>query len=195
MPTPADPTRLGMALAYADEAHQHQTRKITGIPYVSHLLGVASLALEFGATEDEAIAALLHDVAEDQGGTARLVEVSARFGPEVARIVAFCSDSLDTNPALKAPWRERKQRHLAHLAEADASVRLVVACDKLHNIQNLLRDLRTRGPAIWLHFKSKPQDQLWYYQAVLDALRAAEDRPFIDELAWAFGRLKAHIPD
>lgn len=163
------------------------------MPYLAHLLGVASLALEFGATEDEAIAALLHDVAEDQGGFARLEDVQSRFGLEVARIVEACSDSLSSDPDQKAPWRERKLHHLERLATADASVRLVTACDKLHNLQNLLRDLRHRGPGIWVHFKSRPEDQLWYYQSVLKALGSQDDSPLLLDLAAAVEALRSFV--
>lgn len=190
MEGPLHSTRFGQALAYATEAHGGQTRKISGVPYVAHLLGVASLALEFGATEDEAVAALLHDVVEDQGGLSRLEDVKTRFGIEVARLVEACSDSLSSDPDQKAPWRERKVHHLERLAKADASVRLVTACDKLHNLQNILRDLRHRGVAIWAHFKSRPEDQVWYYESVLGALEAAEARPFIQDLWDAVSALR-----
>ncbi len=193
MDTPLHPTRFGQALAYATQAHAGQARKISGVPYVAHLLGVASLALEYGATADEAIASLLHDVVEDQGGLARLEDVQGRFGIEVARLVEACSDSLSADPDQKAPWRVRKLHHLERLETADASVRLVTACDKLHNLQNLLRDLRHRGPGVWEHFKSRPGDQLWYYRSVLEALRHQDQRPYILELSSAVEALERAI--
>ncbi|MHC4178510.1 MAG: HD domain-containing protein, partial [Planctomycetota bacterium] len=122
--------RFSQALVYAAALHADQRRKISGEPYLAHLLGVASIALQHGADENEAIAALLHDAIEDQGGPAAREEIRRRFGREVAEIVAGCSDA-DTVP--KPPWRHRKQAHLDNLRHAPASVRLVSAADKLHN--------------------------------------------------------------
>ena len=137
-------SRFSQALVYAADAHKEQTRKGTSVPYVAHVLAVAALALENGANEDEAIAALLHDTVEDCGGLPRLRDVRERFGEAVADIVMGCSDSTETP---KPPWRERKETYLHDLDEASPSVLLVSACDKLHNVRSLLdlRSQRRRG--------------------------------------------------
>ncbi|HEY0079964.1 MAG TPA: HD domain-containing protein [Pyrinomonadaceae bacterium] len=173
-------SRFEDALVYATRLHAAQVRKGSGVPYVAHLLGVASLALEHGADEDEAVAALLHDAVEDQGGAPRLEEIRARFGERVARIVAGCTDA-DTIP--KPPWRERKEQYIAHLAEADASVRLVSAADKLHNARAILSDYRTQGETLWPRFKGGRDGTLWYYRALVEAFRAFGPTPLTDELA------------
>ena len=152
--TPTMPTRLSRrfeaALLLATRLHATQTRKGGRIPYVSHLLGVASLALEHGGDEDVAIAALLHDAVEDQGGRPTLARIRRRFGARVAEIVEGCTDA-DTVP--KPEWRTRKERYLRHLDTASAEVRLVSACDKLHNARAILFDYRVHGEALWKRFK------------------------------------------
>src|ERR1051325_12202408 len=127
-------SRFEDALSFAARLHSGQLRKGTAIPYVSHLLAVASVALEHGADEDEAIAALLHDAVEDQGGAPTREEIRRRFGDRVVEIVDGCTDA-ETVP--KPPWRERKERYIAHVAEASPSVRLVSASDKLHNARSI----------------------------------------------------------
>ena len=138
----ASAQRYGKALAYAAEKHAGQKRKGTTIPYISHPLGVASLVLEYGGSEDEVIAALLHDVPEDCGGQEVLDEIRQKFGMGAAAIVEGCSDTLESP---KPKWRPRKEAHIAHLQTAHRSVRLVAAADKLHNALSILRDYRTRG--------------------------------------------------
>lgn len=184
--------RFDDALAYASAAHRHQVRKSTAIPYVSHLLAVAARVIEEGGDEDEAIAALLHDVVEDQGGKARLADVAARFGERVAAIVAGASD---TAQMPKPPWRERKQRYLAHLADPSTSrsVLLVSAADKLHNARSILRDLRTEGPAIWSRFNAGPDDQLWYYRELRDVFGRRLPGVLADELREVVAELEAAI--
>jgi (p)ppGpp synthase/HD superfamily hydrolase len=162
--------RLEAALAYAHQVHQHQRRKGTGIPYIAHILGVTALAIEYGATEDEAIGALLHDAAEDGGGEATLAEIRARFGDVVADIVLGCSDSLVEDPEDKLPWRERKQNYLAHLEKATSSVLLVSAADKLHNVRSIVRDYREHGEEVWTRFQGRRDGTLWYYETVADTL-------------------------
>jgi GTP pyrophosphokinase len=162
--------RFESALAFAHRVHQGQRRKGTGIPYVAHVLGVAVLALEYGATEDEAIGALLHDAAEDGGGEAMLAEIRAQFGDEVADIVLGCSDSLTADPADKAPWRERKEAYLGHLETASPSVCLVSAADKLHNVRAIRRAYRADGDQVWERFQGRRDGTLWYYEAVSAAL-------------------------
>ncbi|MBA2742843.1 MAG: HD domain-containing protein [Chthoniobacterales bacterium] len=161
-------TRFEHALAYAARAHCDQQRKATGIPYISHILGVTAIALEHGASEDEAIAALLHDVVEDCGGADRLRDVREQFGDEVAKIVEGCTD---TDQVPKPPWRERKEAYIAHLSQAVASTRLVSASDKLHNASAIVRDLRKQGQVVWERFKGGKDGTLWYYRALVTAFR------------------------
>lgn len=157
------------ALKVAARLHATQRRKGSGVPYISHLLGTCAIALEYGADEDEAIAALLHDAIEDVQPTDMARRAVAEFGPRVLAIVEACSDA-DTHP--KPPWRERKERYIAHLAEADASVLLVSAADKLHNARSILADLRRSGADIWSRFKAGRDESIWYHQAVTDAIAA-----------------------
>lgn len=162
--------RFTEAVNYARRMHDGSVRKGTGIPYLSHPLAVASLVLEAGGDEDQAIAALLHDVAEDCGGEARLVEITEMFGPRVAHIVRGCSDSLTADPNEKAPWRQRKEEHLAHLREADADIVIVTAADKLHNARSILADVELHGLATLSRFNADPEGIAWYYSSMLDAL-------------------------
>jgi (p)ppGpp synthase/HD superfamily hydrolase len=161
-----------LIVLYATHVHGGQVRKGTSTPYVAHLLAVAATVLEYGGDEDLAIAALLHDSAEDQGGEARLEDVRNRFGKRVARIVEACSDSL-ANTAKgepKADWLERKKAYLAHLQKADDDILRVSLADKVHNARAILRDLRKRdvGEVVWTRF-SQPKDQtLWYYRSLAD---------------------------
>ena len=172
--------RFSEALTFAAALHRDQTRKVSGEPYMAHLLGVASIALQFGADEDEAIAALLHDAIEDQGGPTAREEIHRRFGPRVTTIVEGCSDT-DQTP--KPPWRERKEAYLAHLAQASASDRLISACDKLHNMRSLLTDYRRLGDDLWQHFRGGRDGTLWYYRTLADEFRKRSVRPLlVDEL-------------
>ena len=164
-------SHLEEALVFAAQKHKDQTRKGTAIPYISHLLQVSGIALENGADEDEAIAALLHDVMEDQDVTEQ--ELTARFGPAVAAIVAGCSDSASTD---KAPWRERKEAYIAHVLNASPSVRLVSSCDKLHNARAILADYQELGETLWGRFNAGPADILWYYQSLAGAFQEAQER-------------------
>ncbi len=171
--------RFTEALIYATELHAHQTRKGSKIPYISHLLGVASIALEYGAEEDEAIAALLHDAIEDQGGLPIRAEIRLRFGERVTEIVDGCTDT-DTTP--KPPWEERKKAYIARIADASPSVRLVSAADKLHNIRSILKDYRMQGNVLWDLFKGGKQGTLWYYRSLVTAFRQADSTPIVIEL-------------
>ena len=179
--------RFTEALTFAAMLHGDQCRKGTGIPYLSHLLAVAAAVLENGGSEDEAVAALLHDSVEDRadrfGGSANLLAtIQGRFGERVAEIVKGCSDS-ETIP--KPPWRERKERYLAHLAEADRSVLLVSAADKLHNARRILTDYRQLGEALWPRFNAPGRDILWYYASLVEAYRGSPLSPslLVEELA------------
>lgn len=171
--------RFTEALTYATELHAKQIRKGSGVPYISHLLGVASIALEHGANEDEAIAALLHDAIEDQGGAATREEICRRFGDIVTEIVDGCTDT-DITP--KPPWRQRKETYIAHIPTASASVRLVSCADKLHNARSILNDYRILGDSLWERFKGGKEGTLWYYRSMVEAFRIAGSTPLVEEL-------------
>ena len=162
--------RMLDALQVAARLHATQARKGTEIPYLSHLLGACSIAMEFGANEDQAIAALLHDAIEDVEPVELAREEVGKFGEEVLRIVEACTQS-DADPT--ATWRSRREAYVAHLREADAAVLLVSASDKLHNARTIVTDLHRVGPDIWTRFrKASRDDSLWYYRALADAFRA-----------------------
>lgn len=167
-------TRFEAALALAARLHADQVRKGTRIPYIAHLLSVAGIALDYGADEDEAIAALLHDAVEDQGGTEILDRIRGRFGSGVAEIVLACSDTTETP---KPPWCERKQAYVAHIATASPSARLVSAADKLHNARSILAEFDALEGEEWKRFTGGRDGTLWYYRALVDAFRAADDGP------------------
>ncbi len=173
------------ASAYAADAHREDLRKDTTIPYLSHLWSVAALVLEHGGDDEQVAAALLHDVAEDHGGAAKIDEIRENFGAEVARLVEALSDSLvDTHAGETKPeWRERKQRYLKHLEDVDGRVALVSACDKLHNARAIVADLRVVGPDVWQRFTVKdPADHRWYYGSLRTALHGKIPDPLADEL-------------
>ena len=155
--------RFDEALAYASRLHRDQRRKGTDIPYISHLMSVAALVLEHGGDEDQAIAALLHDAVEDQGGEPILEEIRLRYGDGVAKIVADCSDAWEEP---KPPWRERKEAYLAKLPEKDAASLLVSLADKTHNARAILNDLRQIGDDIWDRFNGGKDGTIWYYEAL-----------------------------
>jgi (p)ppGpp synthase/HD superfamily hydrolase len=171
--------RFTAALTLACELHRSQARKGTQIPYVSHLLGVASLALEHGADEDEAIAAVLHDAVEDQGGQATAASIRERFGDRVTEIVLACTDT-DVTP--KPPWRQRKEAYVAHIRGATPSARLVSACDKLHNARAILGDYRELGDELWSRFSGGREGTLWYYRALVSAFSAHGPSRVVAEL-------------
>lgn len=172
--------RFEEALQYAVQAHTGQLRKGTSIPYISHLLMVTAIALEHGADEDEAIAALLHDAVEDAGGEARRRDIESRFGSRVADIVQGCTDA-DGVP--KPPWKNRKQDYLSHLeAEQNESVLLVSAADKVANVRSILNDYRQLGEALWPRFNGGREGSLWYYRALADLFSQKRPRPLVDEL-------------
>ncbi len=171
--------RFDQALHYAALIHAGQIRKGTGAPYIAHLLGVASIALEYGADEDQAIAALLHDAAEDAGGRTRLDDIAARFGTDVASIVAGCTDTMQTP---KPPWRERKEKYLADLHKASPRVQLVSAADKLHNARSLLQLYRLHGEQAWSAFAGGRAGTLWYYRALVETFRRGGTNELVEEL-------------
>jgi GTP pyrophosphokinase len=171
--------RFERALVFAAQLHRDQRRKGSGVPYVSHLLAVCELTLEYGGDEDEAIAALLHDAIEDQGGAIARAEILRQFGPRVTEIVDGCTDT-DESP--KPAWLPRKELYIRHVAEASASVRLVSACDKLHNARSLVMDYRIMGEDLWSRFTGRRDGTLWYYRSMVDALRSAGSSPVVEEL-------------
>lgn len=179
--------RFERAFLFAAEKHAGQTRKTTTVPYIAHLMGVASLALEYGGDEDLAIAALLHDVVEDCGGAAVLKEVKRRFGSRVAKIVDGCTDSYGEP---KPPWRERKENYLRHLKSADAGTRLVSAADKLNNVRSILSDYREVGESIWERFKGGREGTLWYYRALLDEFQRGKMNRLLREFEIAVLQLE-----
>jgi GTP pyrophosphokinase len=179
--------RFLRAFHFAAEKHAGQSRKASTIPYIAHLMGVASLVLEFGGDEDLAIAALLHDVVEDCGGVPMLKEVRRRFGTHVAKIVDGCTDS-DTEP--KPPWRARKEAYIRHLQSADAGTRLVSAADKLNNVRSILSDYREVGESIWGRFNGGREGTLWYYRALLKEFLRGKPSRLIRELELAVRELE-----
>jgi (p)ppGpp synthase/HD superfamily hydrolase len=179
--------RFDRALLYATHVHGGQVRKKTTVPYVAHLLAVAATVLEYGGDEDMAIGALLHDAAEDQGGSARLADIRNRFGDRVANFVGACSDSLANTDAgeKKTGWQERKEKYLAHLLEMDADTLLISLADKVHNARSILRDLRKAdvGAAVWSRFSASREDTLWYYDQLAKVFQRALPGQLSDELA------------
>lgn len=165
--------RFDRALLYATHVHGGQVRKKTTIPYIAHLLAVAATVLEYGGSEDMAVAALLHDAVEDQGGEPRLADIRNRFGDRVADIVRSCSDSFVNTAAgeQKENWRTRKLQYIEHLKSVDRETRLVALSDKVHNARSILRDLRKPeiGAAVRDRFDRSKEDTLWYYREVASA--------------------------
>jgi len=185
--------RFDEAMAYAADKHRDQTRKGSEIPYLGHLLSVAGYVIEADGTEVEAIAALLHDTAEDQGGEKTLAEIRQKFGDEVASIVEECSDTVVTP---KPPWRERKENYINHLSEASESALLVSVADKLHNAHGILRDFRALGDELWQRFNvTDPQQHLWYYESLLDVYSRRIHNWLVDELREAIDALEYLISE
>ena len=180
--------RFSSALEYAARLHSTQARKGTPIPYVAHLLAVSSLVLEHGGDEDEAIAALLHDAVEDQGGAETAAEIRRRFGDRVTDIVLGCTDT-DVFP--KPPWRPRKEAHLERLRSAPFSVLLVAAADKLHNARAISGEYRQQGEQVWTRFNGGREGTLWYYRATLELLRQRAAGSLVDELTRVVADLEA----
>lgn len=183
--------RVGSALAYAARMHAGQTRKGKTEPYLSHVLQVAALALRYGGTEDEVIAAALHDVPEDCGGRARLDEIRAAYGDEVARMVEDCTDSLTDSREAKLPWSDRKIAHLEHARHLSADSALVAACDKIANLTDLVRDYQAHGDATLTRFRGGPTGTRAYYAAMHATLAGRLDAGPVADLAALLQRLDA----
>jgi (p)ppGpp synthase/HD superfamily hydrolase len=191
--------RFADALAYACALHRHQTRKGVDIPYIAHLMAVSSQVLEHGGDEDQAIAGLLHDAVEDQGGLATAQVIAERFGPAVIEIVMACTDATPAEGQEKAPWRARKTAFIASIPQLPAKAALVITCDKLHNLTCLLADLDREGPATLQRF-NQPDGLVWYYASLAQALSPFEAvapvRKFQDMAQVFAGQLRDHgLPD
>jgi (p)ppGpp synthase/HD superfamily hydrolase len=175
--------KFDQALLLAHGLHRHDIRKGTGHPYISHLLGVCSLVVDYGGDEDMAIAALLHDAVEDHGGRPMLEKIRHQFGERVAHIVDGCTDSYATDPAKKEPWRQRKEEYLARVPLEEDDVRLVSAADKLYNARTIVHDIRRDGVASLDRFNGGRKDTVWYYDQLVHAFRGAGSNELVEELA------------
>ena len=171
--------RFEDALIYSTRLHAGQLRKSSQVPYVAHLLGVAGLVLEDGGDEDEAIAALLHDAVEDQGGLIILTEIRKRYGPRVAEIVMSVTDAYE-DP--KPPWRERKEGYVASIRSANLSAIRVSLADKVHNARATLMDIEKEGESGWSRFNAGKEGTLWYYHQLIDAFRERSSSNLLQEL-------------
>jgi (p)ppGpp synthase/HD superfamily hydrolase len=172
-------TRFDEAFRYAHQVHGDHVRKGNQTPYIGHLMGVASIVIDDGGTEDEAIGALLHDAAEDHGGRPRLEDIRVRFGDAVARIVADCTDSWDSP---KQPWIERKRAYVEHAHTLPPSSLRVSAADKVHNAYAILRDLRNSGEHVWMRFNAPADDVIAYYESLVRAFRHSGGGKLVEEL-------------
>ncbi len=172
--------RFDKALAFASDLHRQQVRKGSNAPYVSHLLAVCSLVIENGGSEDQAIGALLHDAAEDQGGAAALEAIRERFGAAVAEIVKDCTDSWEEP---KPAWRQRKEAYLASLDTKPSTSLLVSLADKVHNARSILFDVRAHGGDVWTRFTGGHDGSLWYYGELSRFFLRAMRGPLADELS------------
>lgn len=174
--------RFDDAFRYAHRLHRAQTRKGTPIPYISHLMIVAALVVEHGGNEDQAIAGLLHDAAEDQGGAETLAEIKTMFGDDVAAIVSDCTDAW-TEP--KPPWKQRKQAYIAALPGKPPQSLLVSLADKTHNSEAILFDYRVLGDALWDRFSGGADGTRWYYNALAELFSRAMPGRLSDRLSRA----------
>jgi GTP pyrophosphokinase len=187
-----DVKRYGKALEFAAGLHATQLRKGTSIPYFSHPLAVSSLVWEGGGDEDQAIAGLLHDCVEDQGGRATAKKIEQLFGERVTAIVEACTDT-DVIP--KPPWRQRKEAHLVHLETAQEDALIVVAADKLHNAIATFADVTSPEGLDWSRFNAGPTDTLWFYDATLCLLhRRIGSSPLVRRLDYAVAELHRVVP-
>lgn len=183
--------RFALALQFANEIHGTQVRKGIGAPYISHLMAVCALVLEYGGDETQAISALLHDSAEDCGGRPMLETVRVLFGDDVTNIVESCTDTFD-DP--KPAWRPRKEAYLSSMTGKPASAKLVACADKFHNLGHTLRDIEIEGVTKWKYrMKETPngcaEKQIWYYLGCLNALSNSWTHPILTEYGRAVTRL------
>jgi (p)ppGpp synthase/HD superfamily hydrolase len=179
-------SRFETALVYAAQLHAKQIRKGNNIPYISHLLSVTALVIEDGGSEDEAIAALLHDAIEDQGGAKTREVIRQKFGEKVVTIVDGCTDT-DVFP--KPPWKERKQRYVEQIRYASPEVLRVSLADKLHNARSILADLYRVGETVWDKFKGGKEGTMWYYHSLLEVYQEVGSGFLCDELERVIAKL------
>jgi (p)ppGpp synthase/HD superfamily hydrolase len=196
--------RFDDALAFTHQLHRRQIRKTSGVPYIAHPMSVAALVIEDGGSEDEAIAALLHDSLEDQGrhypgGVAQLAQdIGARFGEEVLRIVQACTERTSEEEAAirdkRERWRAHKRAYFEQIREAGASVRRVSCADSLHNTRTLVKDYRQMGDRIWTRFMTRSgDDQVWAYRSAAEAFLRAGTGPMAEELMNVVNQLANEI--
>jgi (p)ppGpp synthase/HD superfamily hydrolase len=171
--------RFQEALIYATQLHANQTRKTSNVPYISHLLSVAALVLEDSGDEDEAIAALLHDAIEDQGGEKTRQEIRQKFGENIAAIVEECTES-DIVP--KPPWKERKLASIEKFRTVSPQARRVILADKLHNARSLLIDRLRYKEEIWNHFKGGKEGTIWFFRSIIEVERQRGYNPMTEEI-------------
>jgi len=179
--------RFVSAFELAFQLHASQMRKGSDIPYMSHLLGVASMVMEDDGDEDEVIAALLHDAVEDQGGLPTLELIQEKFGPRVTSLVSFCTDSMEIP---KPPWNERKLAVLQKVTLASKSEYKILLADKLHNLRTIRNAVKRYGESVWQRFKGGREGSLWYYRELLASFRARGDHPYHDEMESALKALE-----
>ncbi len=187
--------RFVEAVKLAVHLHRDQSRKGSDVPYVSHLLRVSGLVLEFGADEDTAIAAMLHDAVEDQGGLQTGTLIRKQFGSRVERFVIGCSDSVTGSDQPKRPWRERKESMMAAIEDLDPEAQLIIACDKLDNLRSTLNEYPKVGPELWKRFSGGREGTLWYYRGMIGALRDAGGCPLLGELETTLARLEKLVEE
>jgi (p)ppGpp synthase/HD superfamily hydrolase len=190
-------TRFDEALQLAHALHRDQRRKLTGAPAIAHLLQVTALALEAGADEDTAIAALLHDSVEDAGGGPTRELIAERFGPRVERIVCEVTESRDDEP--ERPWRERTETYLAHVTAASPEALVVALADKVANCRSLVLDVRRADGSVWEALGAGPDGQVWWYESLVAAFEARSEAippgaaALLDELLGHLQALRAAV--
>jgi (p)ppGpp synthase/HD superfamily hydrolase len=167
-------------LEYATNLHSKQTRKGSDTPFIAHLLCVSALILEDGGSEDEAIAGLLHDAVEDQGGLIRLEEIKTKFGYTVAGIILECSES-HTHP--KPPWKDRKKASISKMNNVSDSAIRVILADKIHNARSIIHEYNKHGEKFWDSFKAGKEGTVWYYKEILSVLKKRTSSILLDELS------------
>jgi (p)ppGpp synthase/HD superfamily hydrolase len=178
------------ALVYATQLHAQQRRKVTHTPYIAHLLSVTALVLEDGGSEEEAIAALLHDAVEDQGGATTRAEIHRRFGSNVTAIIDGCTEP-EQIPSMT--WKEHKQLYLEQLRHGSPQVRRVALADKLHNARTLLINWRLAGESIWSEFRGGKENVLWLHEALLELFHQKSNSWMVEELEQVIKELGQRI--
>lgn len=180
-------SRFERALLLTYQLHAGQSRKGSHVPYISHLLAVCSLVIEDGGDEDQAIAALLHDAAEDQGGRKTLSLIKRHFGERVAVIVEGCSDTLEYP---KPAWKTRKENYLTNLNTASDDILRISLADKLHNARSILFDLTSQGEIIWNWFNGGKEGTLWYYHSLEEIFNRRFTSPMVEEFMETITRIE-----